>query len=213
MKSFYEILGIKRDAGKAEIKCAYRKLVKLFHPDINKNGERVFEEITQAYNTLIDPDKRSEYEDKLKTGGKSPDNRKRRFGFREFKEWLLSLSFLKNVFGPKKVTNPYADVEKSVLSLDEKELLQRVIYSTNIYVQINAVRAVFAKKKKYAANDLLRILHSNIAEEVKLEILKGIQYFRSPRVMTTLKEILNIERNPRIRTAIHGVLKNGFAPA
>ncbi|OHD54287.1 MAG: hypothetical protein A2Y33_16580 [Spirochaetes bacterium GWF1_51_8] len=213
MKSYYEVLGIERGADKAEIKQAYRKLVKLFHPDINKDGERVFEEITQAYNTLIDPEKRAEYEDKLKNKSKAPEASKPRFGFREFKEWLFSLNILKNIFGAKKVTNPYADVEKSVLSLDEKELLQRVIYSTNIYVQINAVRAVFAKKKKYAANDLLRILHSNIADEVKLEILKGIQYFRSPRIMTTLKEILNIERSPRVRTAIHMTLKNSFAGA
>ncbi|NPV03093.1 MAG: DnaJ domain-containing protein [Brevinematales bacterium] len=208
MKTFYEILGVPRDSERGAIKQAYRKLVKLYHPDINKDGERAFEEITQAYNTLIDPEKRAEYEEKLKTRGKAPERSvKPRFGFREFKTWLFSLNFLKTLFGQKKVSNPYAGIDKSVTSLDVKELLQRVIYSTNVYVQINAVRAVFAKKKKYAANDLLRILHSNIAEEVKLEILRGIQYFRSARVMTTLREILNLEKSLRVRTAIQSVLR------
>jgi DnaJ-class molecular chaperone len=209
VKTFYEILGVPRDSERSAIKQAYRKLVKLYHPDINKDGERAFEEITQAYNTLIDPEKRAEYEEKLKTRGKTPDrSAKPRFGFREFKTWLFSLNFLKALFGQKKVSNPYAGIDKSVTSLDIKDLLQRVIYSTNIYVQINAVRAVFAKKKKYAANDLLRILHSNIAEEVKLEILRGIQYFRSARVMTTLREILNLEKSLRVRTAIQSVLRS-----
>ena len=209
MKTFYEILGVPRDSERSAIKQAYRKLVKLYHPDINKDGERAFEEITQAYNTLIDPEKRAEYEEKLKTRGKTLDrSAKPRFGFREFKTWLFSLNFLKALFGQKKVSNPYAGIDKSVTSLDIKDLLQRVIYSTNIYVQINAVRAVFAKKKKYAANDLLRILHSNIAEEVKLEILRGIQYFRSARVMTTLREILNLEKSLRVRTAIQSVLRS-----
>jgi DnaJ-class molecular chaperone len=214
VKTYYEILGIPRDSDRSTVKKAYRKLVKLYHPDINKDGERAFEEITQAYNTLIDPEKRAEYEEKLKNRGKSPERSSRpRFGFREFKAWLFSLGFLKSLFGHKKVSNPYAGIDKSVTSLEVKDLLQRVIYSTNVYVQINAVRALFAKKKKYAANDLLRILHSNIAEEVKLEILRGIQYFRSARVMITLREILNLEKSLRVRTAIQSVLRNSFATA
>lgn len=62
MLNYYEILGVDKQASHAEIKKAYRKLSKQYHPDINKDEEEKYKEITQAYNILSDPNKRKNYD-------------------------------------------------------------------------------------------------------------------------------------------------------
>lgn len=56
MKDYFSILNVNRNATKEEIKAAYRKLAKQYHPDVNKSpdAEEKFKEITEAYNALID---------------------------------------------------------------------------------------------------------------------------------------------------------------
>lgn len=61
MKSFYDILGIHRTASSDEIKIAYRKLAREHHPDKGGNKEQ-FQKIQEAYETLINPDKRNNYD-------------------------------------------------------------------------------------------------------------------------------------------------------
>jgi len=63
-KDYYEILGLKRDAKEAEIKSAYRKLARKFHPDVNKakDAAQKFKDINEAYEVLSDKEKRSRYD-------------------------------------------------------------------------------------------------------------------------------------------------------
>jgi curved DNA-binding protein len=63
-KDYYEILGVKRDAGADEIKNAYRRLARKYHPDVSKekNAEEKFKEMAEAYETLKDPEKRAAYD-------------------------------------------------------------------------------------------------------------------------------------------------------
>jgi molecular chaperone DnaJ len=63
-KDFYDILGIKKGASKEEIKSAYRKLAKQYHPDVNKaaDAEARFKEIQEAYDILYDDQKRQTYD-------------------------------------------------------------------------------------------------------------------------------------------------------
>lgn len=63
-KDYYEILGVAKDASEDEIKHAYRKLSKKWHPDINKapDAEAKFKEINEAYEVLSDPQKRANYD-------------------------------------------------------------------------------------------------------------------------------------------------------
>jgi molecular chaperone DnaJ len=64
-RDYYEVLGISRNADEAEIKKAYRKLAKQYHPDVNpgdKDAEAKFKEISEAYEILGDPQKRSRYD-------------------------------------------------------------------------------------------------------------------------------------------------------
>ena len=64
-RDYYEVLGINRSADEKEIKRAYRKLAKKYHPDMNpgdKQAEQKFKEITEAYNVLSDQEKKKLYD-------------------------------------------------------------------------------------------------------------------------------------------------------
>jgi curved DNA-binding protein len=63
-KDYYEILGVSRDAKPEDIRKAYRKLAKKYHPDVNKEAgaEEKYKEINEAYEVLKDPDKRQKYD-------------------------------------------------------------------------------------------------------------------------------------------------------
>ena len=62
---YYEVLGVKKNASEEEVKKAYRKLAREFHPDRNpgdKNAEGKFKEVQEAYDVLSDQKKRSQYD-------------------------------------------------------------------------------------------------------------------------------------------------------
>lgn len=64
-RDYYEVLGVDRSTSDDEIKKAYRKLAKQYHPDVNpgsKENEAKFKEASEAYSVLTDPDKRRQYD-------------------------------------------------------------------------------------------------------------------------------------------------------
>ena len=67
MKDYYKILGVSENADKDELKSAFRKLAKKYHPDRNKDDESAkakFQEVNEAYNVLSNESSRKEYDEK-----------------------------------------------------------------------------------------------------------------------------------------------------
>jgi len=63
-KDYYKVLGVSRDVSADELKKAYRKLARKYHPDVSKeaNAEAKFKEVGEAYEVLKDPEKRAQYD-------------------------------------------------------------------------------------------------------------------------------------------------------
>ncbi len=86
-KDFYEILGVTKDASEAEIKKAYRKMAHKYHPDKEGGNEEKFKEVNEAYQTLSDSTKRSQYDQFGQTfggTGSGTDNSASGFGGFDF---------------------------------------------------------------------------------------------------------------------------------
>jgi molecular chaperone DnaJ len=82
----YVVLGVQRDAGTGEIKRAYKRLARRLHPDINPGDREAaarFRQILDAYETLIDPDRRRRYDAGQLSSGTSADDSET-FGFAGF---------------------------------------------------------------------------------------------------------------------------------
>jgi curved DNA-binding protein len=74
-KDYYKIMGLARDASQDDVKRAYRKLARKYHPDVSKeqDAEAKFKELGEAYEVLKDPEKRAAY-DQLGTNWKTGEN-------------------------------------------------------------------------------------------------------------------------------------------
>jgi molecular chaperone DnaJ len=66
MKNYYDILGVNENASQEDIKKAYRKLSKQYHPDVNPDGEEKFKDISEAYDILGDDGKKNNYDNQRK---------------------------------------------------------------------------------------------------------------------------------------------------
>jgi molecular chaperone DnaJ len=87
-KDYYEVLGVSRNASKDEVKTAFRKLARQFHPDVNKDpgAEDRFKEINEAYDVLSDEQKRARYDRFGHAGVSGPSGAAGGAGFTGFED-------------------------------------------------------------------------------------------------------------------------------
>lgn len=103
-KDYYRTLGIERSATPEQVKSAFRKLARKYHPDTNKGdpaAEKTFKEISEAYDVLGDPKKRAEYDNPVSqfrsaAGGRGPAGAGNPFGGTNI-EW--DLNDMGDIFG------------------------------------------------------------------------------------------------------------------
>ncbi len=104
-KDYYKILGIKISSSEDEIKKAYRKLAKKWHPDRNQDdkfAEEKFKEISEAYEILSDTAKRKKFDDFIKTSQKSKTYSYKQYADNAYTEYETGSSDLfKNFFKNK----------------------------------------------------------------------------------------------------------------
>ena len=140
MADYYEILEINKNATKDEIKSAFRKMARKYHPDINKEpgAEEKFKEIGKAYETLMDDDKRALYdrygEDGLKNAGYST-NGPFDFGFGNLND--IFESFFGSAFGGFGQSDPNAPQRGSDLRLDLKIDFKEAVFGVEKEIKID----------------------------------------------------------------------------
>lgn len=94
-KDYYRILGVEDDASAQDIKTAYRRLARKYHPDVSKEADADdrFKEVNEAYEVLKDPDKRGEYDQLKAYGGRDPQG-----GFQPPPDWASGAHFRQGGF-------------------------------------------------------------------------------------------------------------------
>ena len=122
-KDYYKILGVSENASKDEIKRAYRRLAKKYHPDANpgnKAAEEKFKEISEAHQILSDPEKRKQY-DQLKKFGESGFQGYQGFDFENLRKGTGRKTGRKFEFEDLGEFGSFSDIFSSIFDFGERE--------------------------------------------------------------------------------------------
>jgi len=166
-KDYFKILGVSRNATDKEIKSAFRKLARKFHPDLHPHDERAeseFKEINEAYEILSDEDKKKSYEQFLNYWFKNRDGKSRDFSreniYQRFDEYLNFDDFLSDLIGR------FSEVGKEIYSnISSDNNAQSLNLDAEFNLQISFLEALNGTKKNLLVND----------ERIEVKIPKGIE--------------------------------------
>ncbi len=142
MADYYETLGVEKNATKDEIKSAFRKMARKYHPDVNKepDAEEKFKEIGKAYETLMDDDKRATYdrfgEDGLKNAGFDTQG-PFAGGFGDLSEIFSSFFGGDFGFGSPRQSDPNAPRQGDDLRLDVEIEFEEAVFGCKKDVKID----------------------------------------------------------------------------
>ena len=166
-KDYFKILGVSRNATDKEIKSAFRKLAREFHPDLHPNNDRAeseFKEINEAYEILSDEGKKKSYEQFINYWFKNRDGKSRNFQrenidqrfdkFLNFEDFLNDLIGRFNKVGQEIYSNISSDNNAQSLKLDAE-----------FNLQISFFEALNGTKKNLLVN----------GERIEIKIPKGIE--------------------------------------
>ena len=143
-KDYFKILGVSRNATDKEIKSAFRKLARKFHPDLNPHNESAeleFKEINEAYEILSDEDKKKSYEQFLNYWFKNTDGNSRDFSrdnnYQRFDEYLNFDDFLSDLIGR------FGEVGKEIYSnISSDNNAQSLNLDAEFHLQISFLEAL-----------------------------------------------------------------------
>ena len=166
-KDYFKILGISRNATDKEIKSAFRKLARQFHPDLHPHddeAESEFKEINEAYEILSDVDKKKSYEEYLSYWSKNSYEKSRDFvrekNDKRFDEYKNFDDFLSDLIGR------FSEVGKEIYSnISSDNNVQTLNLDAEFNLQISFREALNGTKKNLLVND----------ERIEVEIPKGIE--------------------------------------
>jgi len=160
-KDYFKILGISRNATDKEIKSAFRKLARQFHPDLHPNDEKAesdFKEINEAYEVLSDEDKKKSYEEYLSYWFNNRDGKSRDFDSdnndKRFDDFFSELIGRFSEVGQEIYSNISSDKNAQSLNLNAE-----------FNLQISFLEALNGAKKTLLVND----------ERIEVKIPKGIE--------------------------------------
>ena len=166
-KDYFKILGISRNATEKEIKTAFRKLARKFHPDLHPYDEKAeseFKEINEAYEILSDHEKKKSYEQYLSFWSKKSNEKSkdfyRRNNHKDFDQNLNFDDFLTDLMG--RFSEAGQEIYSN-MSLDKKS--KSINLDAEFHLQITFLEALNGTKKNLLVNN----------EPLKVEIPKGIQ--------------------------------------
>ena len=166
-KDYFKILGISRNATDKEIKSAFRKLARKFHPDLHPHDERAeseFKEINEAYEILSDEDKKKSYEQFLNYWFKNRDGKSRDFSRenndQRFDEYLNFDDFLSDLIGR------FSEVSQDIYSnISSNKNAQSLNLDAEFNLKISFLEALNGAKKNLLVND----------ERIEVTIPQGIE--------------------------------------
>ena len=166
-KDYFKILGVSRNATDKEIKSAFRKLARKFHPDLHPHDEKAesdFKEINEAYEILSDEDKKKSYEQFLNYWYKNRDGKSRDFSNenndQRFDEYLNFKDFWSDLIGR------FSEVGKEIYSnMSSDNNAQSLNLDAEFNLQISFLEALNGTKKNLLVND----------ERIEVKIPKGIE--------------------------------------
>jgi curved DNA-binding protein CbpA len=190
--NYYNILQIEQDSKVSEIKKAYKKLVLKYHPDVCKDDEssEKFKEITKAYNILKNEESRAEYDIQLKQNKSFLPKINFQYCYHEFikkKDKILDIFkiIFKNIRGKNEKIkledieseDPFfkyeISLQKELFEMSTNELEERLQFSQNKYVRMNAAIALGYKREKKVYSTLESMINDPY-DEVKKAIIWAI---------------------------------------
>jgi len=212
--SYYNTLNVEKDATNDEIKRSYKKLALKFHPDVYKQdifGNK-FKDIVKAYSVLRDTKQRNEYDKQLKKGEGFFPKIDFQYSIKEFAKTTDKIFsnfkiFFKNVSETKNdeqkqkheikkdIFDLGIEIPVSVLKMSLEELAERLQYSQNQFVRMNAAIAVGYKMEK-KANVILERSIMDPDYEVRKAVIWSIGNLKMRKSLKFLKLLYNSTLSP-----------------
>ena len=167
LKDYFKILGISRNATNTEIKSAFRKLAKQFHPDLrpyDQKAESKFKEINEAYEILSDQQKKKSYEQYLRYWFPNRDRKPVDFP-NENNETYLDENFNFDDFWSDLIER-FSEAGQEIYSnISPEQVFQSLKLDAEFHLSITFLEALNGTKKNLLVNN----------ERIEVEIPKGIQ--------------------------------------